>query len=284
MNTNGAYRPLNFNIKNAADDTAVIDIDGFIGRDIFEEWMTGKPSPNTVENLKNKLREITAKKVIVNINSPGGDLNDGLVIMEMLQSKSAEVVTNIQGFSASAATVIGQAGTTRRMSENAFMLIHRVMFGFCGYLNQNTMYDMIQDAEVIDTQLIKMYRKQSSLKEDEIADLMDEGGGYGRWITAEDALEFGFIDEIYDPADESDEDVDRLEGEDVENMKRNVRELAIQGMKGSEEFVNAFFGKELQSGKVTEKKSNKVKELQEEADSAGEARTRNLIIKQKLEV
>jgi len=265
---NKAYRPLNFKINNASD-VAVIDIDGFIGRDMLEEHITGEASQNTVEALKGKLREVRASKIIVNINSSGGDLNDGLVIKDLLQQKGAEIVTNIQGFSASAATVIGQAGTKRRMSENAFMLIHRVMFGLVGYFNQNTFRVMTKDAEVIDSQLVQMYGKSSNKSGDEIEALMDEGEGYGRWINAEEALEYGFIDEIYDPSDETDENIDKLKADEVSKMKRNVQELAIQGYKGSEDFMNRLFKKE---------------ELQSEADSAKEARTRNLINKLKLEV
>lgn len=215
--------------------TAVIDIDGYIGRDILREWFTGEKSPNTAENIKNALREITSEKIIVNINSPGGDLNDGLVIADMLQSKRAEVVTNIQGFSASAATVIGQAGADgkRRMSKNAFYLMHRVMFGVMGYINQNTTAEMAQDMEVIDDRLISFFAERAEISTDQIADLMDDGGGYGRWISAEDALEFGFIDEIYDPADEEDEDADHFDSEERENRMRNIQKLNSMQLNGS---------------------------------------------------
>jgi len=232
INRSGAFRPLNYGIRNEAD-RAVIDIDGFIGRDIWEEWMTGEKSPNSVEGLKEKLRSISSSKIIVNINSPGGDLNDGLVIKDMLQSKNVEVITNLQGFSASAATVISQAGTLRRMPQTSFMLIHRAMFGMVGYYNQNTFRRMIANAETIDEQLIRMYERSSNLSAEKIAQIMDEGEGYGRWMSADEALEHGLIDEVYDPADEGDENIDRLEGEEVENMKRNVEQLAAQAIHGT---------------------------------------------------
>lgn len=234
INNNGSFRPLNYNIRNESG-VAIIDIDGYIGRDIWDEWMTGKKSPNTVENLKGKLREITEEKIIVNINSPGGDLNDGLVIKDMLQSKNAEIITNLQGFSASAATVIAQAGNVRRMPETSFMLIHRVMFGLMGYFNQNTFEDLILDAKTIDDQLVRMYERKSSMNQDEIEKLMDEGGGYGRWISAEDALENGLIDEVYDPSDQSDENADHMQADEVENLKRNVERLAIQALHRSDD-------------------------------------------------
>ena len=210
--------------------TAVLDIEGFIGRDIITEWLTGEKSENTVKNIKSVLREINTEKIIVNINSPGGDLNDGLVIMNMLQSKNAEIVTNVMGFSASAATVIAQAGSKRRMPATSFQLLHRVMFGVCGYINQNTFRDLTADCEVVDDVLIGMYERRSNMTAKAIGELMDEGGGYGKWISAEDALKHGLIDEIYDPADEEDEDTDHLEGEDKENRMRNIQKLNATGV------------------------------------------------------
>lgn len=199
-------------VENAADaDTTVIDVDGFIGSDWWAE-MWGEEQPNTIEAFKEKLRAITTPKVILNINSLGGDLNHGLVIMEMLQSKQVEVVTNMHGFNASAATCISNGGTKRRMSENGFMLIHRSMFGVCDYLNKNSLKAMLENAETIDTRMVAMYKKRSKMKETDIITLMDAGEGYGKWIDAETALSYGLIDAIYDPADTSDPDTDHLAG------------------------------------------------------------------------
>lgn len=255
--------------------TAVIDINGYIGKDWLMEWITGKPSENTVENLKKQLREISASKIIVNINSGGGDLNDGLYIKNMLQQKGAEVVTNTYGFSASAATVIGQAGGTRRISEDAFLLIHRCMFGLCGYYNQNTFRSLTESGETIDNQLIKMYAKKSMMNEAEVAELMDEGEGYGRWVSAEEALELGLVDEVFDPSDEADGNVDRMDPDQVESMKQNVRSMAIQGFQSSQEFKNWI--------KSFEKESNQ-EEANQKPDSALEARNRFQLLKHQHEV
>ncbi len=228
--------------------TAVLDIDGYIGRDLFREWMTGEKSENTVKNIKGVLREINTEKIIVNINSPGGDLNDGLVIKNMLQSKNADIVTNVMGFSASAATVVAQAGTTRRMPQESFQLLHRVMFGVMGFINQNTTRELTADLEVIDNQLIAMYERVSNQSAKQIAELMDEGSGYGRWISADDALDMGLIDEIYDPADEEDENTDHLEAEEAQARMRNIEKLAANGKRNSDSMtykeVAEFFGGE----------------------------------------
>jgi ATP-dependent protease ClpP protease subunit len=220
---NSIFKPMRFKIVNQDEgNTAIIDIDGFIGKDIFYEWMTGEKSPNSVDGLKEQLRSITAGKIIVNINSPGGDFNDGLVIKNMLESKNAQVVTNLYGLSASAATAIHQGGNIRRMAKNtSFMLIHRVMYGLVGYYNQNSLRSLVEQQETMDRNLISMYASGSEATDQQITELMDAGEGYGKWVDADEALELGLIDEIFDPADAEDENVDRLEGrkdEDEQNL------------------------------------------------------------------
>lgn len=268
-------KPMVYNVAmQDGGDTAIIDIDGYIGKDLLREWITGEKSKNTVENLKDELRGFEASKIIVNINSPGGDLNEGLVIKDMLQAKRGTVVTNLQGFSASAATAIAQAGTIRRMPKNSsFMLIHRAMMGLLGFFNQNSTLAMTEDLETIDNRLIQMYvDRTSAIKggatRQDIADLMDEGEGYGKWIDADRALELGLIDEIYDPGDSEDEDMDRLE-----NRKRAV-ENSIR--------MDGASLKEMMKNLATKGKDE---ELQHnEAASANEARVENLIFKLNHEV
>lgn len=250
-----------------AGDTAVIDIEGYIGRDLLREWITGEESKNTAENLKEEIRSFEAEKIIVNIHSPGGDLSEGLVIKNMLQAKRAQIVTNLQGFSASAATVIQQAGDTRRMAEHSsFMLIHRAMLGVMGFFNQNTFTALNEDLEVIDNQMIEMYLKRTQAirggaSKDDIIQLMDEGEGYGKWIDSETALDMGFIDEVYDPADEEDEDIDRLEN------KKEAAEFVAQVNINSEDIMKAM-GAKRHDFRPEKKESKQEESTAEEARSS----------------
>lgn len=230
-------KPFNYSIRNIQDEsTSIIDIQGFIGRDLMMEFFFGEESKNTVENLRNELREINTEKIVVNINSPGGDLNDGLVIKNMLQSKNAQVITNLYGLSASAATLIHQAGNVRRMPENgAFMLIHRSMFGLMGSFNMNSLLAIMEDMETIDNDLISMYVKETNATDPEIRELMDSGEGYGKFINAQTALEMGFVDELFDPADEEDPMTDHMNVNTDESTKNNIRRFANRFVLPTEE-------------------------------------------------
>lgn len=230
------YRPMNYDIRNQGE-TSVIDIDGYIGRDLFMEWMTGEKSQNTVESLKEKLRDIKSSRILVNINSPGGSFNDGIVIMDLLQSKKAEVVTNLYGLSASAATVIWQGGNTRRISKNAFPLIHRVMNGLMGNFNATSLLSMAEELEVLDNRLIQIYTERGAADIAKIEELMDSGEGYGKFISADTAVELGLADEVFDPADKDDPDSDHLNSytENYALLDSIMLQEAIKNMQQSAE-------------------------------------------------
>jgi hypothetical protein len=119
------------------------------------------------------------------------------------------------------------------MSKNSFELLHRAMFGVVGYINLNTAQEMRIDLNTIDKVMITYYSNRSKLSEPQVEKLMDAGGGYGKWIDAQTALKHGLIDEIYDPANEDDENIDRMEAREKERMKRNVQNLATAGLQNA---------------------------------------------------
>ena len=107
-------------VENSATDTAVIDIEGRIGGGF---WDSDQDSKNTKEKMKKELKKIAdikAKNIVVNINSLGGDVNHGLAIHDLLAQSKAKVTTNVNGMTASVATIIAQAGNVRKISDNAF--------------------------------------------------------------------------------------------------------------------------------------------------------------------
>lgn len=191
---------MNITIRNEAESgEAVIDIDGAIGFDIMK-WLEGEEQQNTKEAVKEKLKEISglqASRITVNINSLGGDVNDGISIHDLLAQHDAEIVTNINGMTASAATVIAQAGGTRRMSANALYLIHNSWTFAMG--NRNEMLKMAEELEQIDGIMANIYARRGGKDRAYFLDLMNEDEGAGIWLTADEAKEHGLIDEVFEP-------------------------------------------------------------------------------------
>jgi len=194
---------LRMNVRNQTEDEAVIDIDGEIGWASYDgEDFTW----NTKEAIKKQLKDIAkmdVKKIIVNISSPGGYVDDGLAIHDVLAQHEAEIETRVTGMTASAATVIAQAGDVRKISANALYLIHRAWMLAIG--NANTMKAAYEDSLKFDEVISKIYVKRTGKKESEILDLMNANDGDGKWMSAEDVIENGLADEVFEPTAKKDD-------------------------------------------------------------------------------
>lgn len=168
-----------------------IDVRGdIIGNDdkwIYDwlEWDSTCPN-----DIKNALQTMPAgDKLIVNINSGGGSVMAGQEIYSLLHGRQ-DVEINIQSLAGSAASVIAMANTCK-MSPVATIMIHNVsMSGASG-----DYHDMQKNAEVLKTMnsaLAEAYVAKTGKTKDEILKMMDKE----TWITASQALEMGFIDEV----------------------------------------------------------------------------------------
>ena len=70
------------------------------------------------------LKALGPKPVRLRINSPGGDVFDGLAIYNALRTHPGKVTVSIEGMAASIASVIAMAGKTVRAAGNSFMMLH----------------------------------------------------------------------------------------------------------------------------------------------------------------
>jgi ATP-dependent Clp protease protease subunit len=182
-----------FKITNAAPDTLEIDIEGTIGGGWFEDGATK-------ESVKQQLKDIAqsrASHIIVNINSYGGDVNHGISIHDLLAEHKAKVTTVIHGHTASAATIISQAGDVRKMSDNALFLVHPASIIAIG--NSQDIKTALSDLEKVDGTIAGIYAKRTKKDLTEIVNIMNRFEGRGEWLTASEAQELGFIDEVFEP-------------------------------------------------------------------------------------
>ena len=171
-----------FLIRNTADHTE-IDIIGAIGEDWFGEG-------NTLETVRNSFGQITSD-VTVNVSSLGGDLIHALAIHDMFKAHPHRVTTNIIGATASAGTVIALGGDTIKISENSLFLGHKASMFVGG--NADDLRAAANDLDKFDSRLIAMYKKKTGKTKNEIENWLSED----KWITAQEAKEFGLVDEVY---------------------------------------------------------------------------------------
>lgn len=170
-------------------DKAEIWIYEMIGEDF---WTGGGV---TAKNFQKELAEIKASQIDLHINSPGGVVFDGITIYNLLKQHPANVTTYIDGLAASIASVIALAGDKVIMAANALYMIHNPTG-----LAMGTATDMRSLADVLDkiaSTMITTYMGKSNKPEAEIKALLDAE----TWMTADEAKEAGFIDEIAEEMD-----------------------------------------------------------------------------------
>ena len=184
---------ITYNINNSAG-TVEIDINGAIG--VYREDGEGVSSYNDFTRRMRDIDASSARKVIVNIRSIGGSVNEALLIYEQLKALSAKVETRCYGYTASAATIIAQAASRgeRKMSANGLYLIHQSKTSTNG--NSFELETSIDLLKKTDERIVAIYAEASGRPAEEFKALMKANKGRGRWLSADEALEAGLIDEI----------------------------------------------------------------------------------------
>lgn len=172
-----AERPL-----AAAESEDTISIFDVIG----EDWWTG--GGFTAKRCAAALRSIGNKDVRVQINSPGGDVFEGIAIYNLLRAHPAKVTVEVMGWAASAASIIAMAGDVVQMGPGTFLMIHNAWGVVVG--NRHDLRDAAEMLEGIDQGLIDIYAARASIERKAIEKLMDAE----TFMGPTEAIEKGFAD------------------------------------------------------------------------------------------
>ena len=180
---------------NGSASEAVIDIEGVIGVPEQTQFLEPGGRVATYARFAEALAAVAAvqaPRVVVNIRSAGGDVNDALLIFDALQGLGAEVVTRCYGYVASAATVIAQAASPgcREISY----LIHCSESAAEG--NSRSLSAAKELLDRTDERIADIYASRSGRPVAGFAALMNENGGKGRWLTPGETVEAGLADTV----------------------------------------------------------------------------------------
>lgn len=171
-------------IRAAADDDGpTISIYDRIGESYDGEGVTTK-------RISAALRNIGARDVTVNVNSPGGDFFQGVAIYNLLREHKAKVTVKVMGIAASAASVIAMAGDEILMGDGAFLMIHNAWAMAIG--NRHDMIKASEQLAPFDAAMASVYAARSGLSAAEAAAMMDKES----WLGAAQAVEQGFASGI----------------------------------------------------------------------------------------
>ncbi|MFA2568062.1 head maturation protease, ClpP-related [Bacillus wiedmannii] len=172
-------------------------------------------SENNAEAVRRKIQDVKAEKIHVHINSGGGSAFDGVAICNQLKQHDAEIIVHIDGWAASAASVIAMAGDKIIMPSNTMMMIHQA--STFEYGNADLFEKTARDLRKIDSALAASYKKRFVGTDEELKQLLKDE----TWLTAEEAVALGLADEIADEI-EIDDTQEEEEEEVVENFKEDL--------------------------------------------------------------
>lgn len=174
------------NRSNKSTDLYIYDEIGF--------WGT------SAQDFVDQLKEVDTKQINLHINSPGGEIFDGLAIYNALKQHEASVTTYVDALAASAASFIAMAGDEIVMARNGVLMIHDGI---------GIVYGNAEDMRDVATVLDKM--------SDNIADIYAQQAGgavsYWRdymkaetWFSASEAKDAGLADTVLDEDNEEAEE------------------------------------------------------------------------------
>ena len=163
-----------------------IDILGEIG-----QW--GYPA----NYLRYQLADAGSQPIIINISSPGGEVTDGLAMFDMLAAYEGETTTLGYGLVASIASVVLLAGKKVKMTPNSFLMIHNPWTMAMGDSTElsataDLLAKMEEKLKGIYVEKLEKSGKTEGNVQLKVKRMMDAE----TWLTAQEALDMGFIDEI----------------------------------------------------------------------------------------
>jgi len=166
-------------IRNAASPVAEVLIYDEIGY-----WGV------TAADFVRELQGVTAPAIELRINSPGGEVFDGIAIMNAIRSHPATVTAYVDGLAASAASFILQAADTRIMRPQSQLMIHDAM-GLC-VGNGADMRQMADELDRISDTIASVYAERGDGTVARWRDRMRAETWYG----ADEAVAAGLADQV----------------------------------------------------------------------------------------
>lgn len=172
---------------------AAVKADGtlelMIYEDIGENWWDG--SGVTAKSIKQQIDQGGAySKILIRINSPGGDAFEGMAIYNLIQSQGKPVEVCVDGIAASAASIIAMCGDIITMGRNAMMMIHDAWTVCMG--NSGDMIKTADTLEKIDGSIAQTYVDRTKKPLAEVQTLMDAE----TWMSAQECVDQGFATRI----------------------------------------------------------------------------------------
>ncbi|TXG78094.1 Clp protease ClpP [Candidatus Dojkabacteria bacterium] len=172
-------------ILNKSETEAEIVVYAGIGQDFW-----GDGSMISAKNFSDELKKLpdSVKNINVRINSPGGDVFDGIAIYNRLKQHKAKKTVYVDGLAASIASIIALAGDEIIMGEGALFMVHLPWTWAAG--NRNDLDNIINRLTDVEEQMISIYTKKTKMSRTEVRAMLEAE----TWMDSEEAIDKGFVD------------------------------------------------------------------------------------------
>jgi len=172
-------------IRNLSATEAEIVIYAQIGVDFW-----GDGSAISAKNFSDEMKKIpdTVNTLNIRLNSPGGDVFDGIAIYNRLRQFKGKKIVHIDGLAASIASIIALAGDEIIMGEGALYMIHLPWTCACG--DRTDLDNIVNRLMDVEEQMLGIYAKRTKIDRAEIRALLEAE----TWMNAQEAVDRGFVD------------------------------------------------------------------------------------------
>jgi ATP-dependent protease ClpP protease subunit len=183
-----AEHPAWYRIDAKAGEPAAL----YIFDEINPMWGIG------AQQVVDQLKTIDASQIDVHINSPGGNVFDGIAIMNALRNHKANVTVKVDGLAASIASVIAMAGDSIVMSLGSQMMVHNPSGFAMG--DAKTMRELADTLDKSRASIASIYADRAGGTVDAWGTAMDAE----TWYTAQEAVDAGLADKVDDSSQAED--------------------------------------------------------------------------------
>lgn len=175
-------------IKNEVTDSEhILTLSGVVAKDsIFDhdgDLINMKAISDSLESIGNR-------KLLIKLNSYGGDAFEGIEIYNYLKSLKNKVVVEVTSIAASAASIIAMGADEIRMSNGSQLMIHEASTFAVG--TKSEMQKTLNALKSMDNSIVDIYHEKTGLDKTEILQLMEEE----TWFTSEEAVKHKFADNV----------------------------------------------------------------------------------------
>lgn len=235
----GKIRKIPFEFKNeVVGNKTVLTLSGVVGQPY--PW---EDEDETIHEklIRNVLEGVTGD-VWIRLNSPGGDVFEGISICNYLKSLDNNVTVEITGVAASAASIISMGADKVIMDKGTSMMIHEASTFAWG--NKAEIQKVLNALSTIDKSLIAIYQDKTGLDTDTLNGFLTSE----TWFTAEEAVENGFADEVGNVKVEKEESVTDKYEDVIKELSAKVdalmnkQEPVVTEEKPKTNLLNQFLG------------------------------------------